>query len=454
MTTTTDHSQLVDLTVAEAASAIRRRETSPIELTEAYLARIDRLNPTINAYVHVTADRAREDAKRAEDELGQGVDRGPLHGIPVALKDLVDTVGIPTTGGFEPYRHRVPAADATVAARLREAGAVLLGKTNTHELAFGITTTNPHFGATRNPWDTNRIPGGSSGGSGAAIAARLAVATIGTDTGGSIRIPASFCGCVGLKPTFGLVPKNGVIPLSHVGDHVGPISRTVEDAALVLQVIAGYEPADAMTLPIAIPDYRAELAGGVVGLRVGVPRSSMWGLLDDEVRALAEQAIDVLRSLGAVVVDVELPDHVPVVGMPGSLGFFSVAVEESRFAHREAWSTQPDAFVYAYAAAVRTTLTDVDLLVSATVPIPAPAIGAETVTVQGVELPLIAVGMANTVPYNIARNPAISLPCGFTAAGLPVGLQFAGRPLGEPIVLRAAHAYEQATDWHRQVAPI
>src|SRR5262249_40669085 len=192
-----------------------------------------------------------------DDELRRGVDRGPLHGIPLALKDLVDTAGIATAGGLGLYRERVPVADATVAARLREAGAVLLGKTNTHELAFGITTTNPHFGATRNPWDTSRIPGGSSGGSAAAIVARLALITIGSDTGGSIRIPASLCGCVGLKPTFGLVPKTGVIPLSHLADHVGPITRTVEDAALVLQAIAGYDPADPLTLPIAIPAYRS-----------------------------------------------------------------------------------------------------------------------------------------------------------------------------------------------------
>jgi aspartyl-tRNA(Asn)/glutamyl-tRNA(Gln) amidotransferase subunit A len=281
-----------------------------------------------------------------------------------------------------------------------------------------------------------------------------------------------------LKPTYGLVPKNGVIPLSQLADHVGPIVRTVEDAALVLQAIAGYEPNDPVSLPVDIPEYGRDLGHGVDGLRVGVPRSTMWNLLDDEVRACAEQALDVLRGLGAIVVDIELPDHLAIVGMPGSLGFFSVAVEESRFAHRDAWAAHPDAFgpdlteLYGappitgamvveslaqsnqYAAAVRSALTDVDVLASPTVPVAAPAIGAQSVPIGGMELPLIAVGIANTVPYNMARNPAISVPCGFTTDGLPVGLQLAGRPLGEATVLRAAHAYEQATDWHTQVAPV
>src|SRR5436190_12283522 len=261
-----DATGLVDLTVHEAAAAMRRREFSPVELADAYLARIEAVDPLINAYVTVTADRAHEDAVRAEQELSAGRDRGPLHGIPIALKDLIDTEGIQTAGGAEVYRGRVPERDATVAARLREAGAVLLGKTNTHELAFGATTTNPHFGATHNPWDLSRIPGGSSGGSGAAIAARLATATIGTDTGGSIRIPASFCGCVGFKPTYGLVPKDGVMVMSHMVDHVGPIARSVEDAALVLQAIAGYSPSDPFSLASAAGDYRGALGGGVAGM--------------------------------------------------------------------------------------------------------------------------------------------------------------------------------------------
>ena len=231
-TAATDPDRLTSLTVAAAAAAIRAGDVSPLELTHAYLARIDAVDLGIGVYLEVSRARALADAARAGDELARRQDRGPLHGVPVALKDLIDTAGITTAAGCGAYRHRVPAADATVAARLREAGAVLLGKTNTHELAFGVTTTNPHFGTTRNPHDPSRIPGGSSGGNGAALAAGLAAAAVGTDTGGSVRIPAAFCGCVGLKPTFGRVPTTGVATMSRIADHVGPMTRTVEDAAL------------------------------------------------------------------------------------------------------------------------------------------------------------------------------------------------------------------------------
>lgn len=459
---------LADLTLSQAAAALSAREVSPVELTDAYLARIAELDPSLNAYVEVTFQRAKEDAARAADEIAKGRYRGPLHGVPIAVKDLVDTAGIRTGSGTAVYRDRVPARDATVARRLADAGAVLLGKTNAHELAFGVTTVNPHTGTTRNPKDPSRISGGSSGGSGAAVAAGLACAAIGTDSAGSIRVPASFCGCVGLKPTYGLVPKSGVTVLSQFGDHVGPMTRTVEDAALVLQVIAGYDAADFSSVPVPVPDYRAALTGDIGGLRVGIPRSAMWGLLDGQVRAAADAALTVLSDLGATLVEVDLPDHLPALGMPGTPGYFSLAIAESKFAHREAWSAHPELFgpdlssyyslpemtgsmvaesldnIYAYAQAVRGALTEVDVLVSPTVPIAAPAIDAEIVVVDGQELPLVPVAIGNTVSYNIARVPAVSVPCGSTDAGLPIGFQIAGRPFDEATVLRAAHAYEQA----------
>jgi aspartyl-tRNA(Asn)/glutamyl-tRNA(Gln) amidotransferase subunit A len=331
-----------------------------------------------------------------------------------------------------------------------------------------VTTNNPHTGTTRNPKDPSRIPGGSSGGSGAAVAAHLAAAAIGTDGAGSIRIPASFCGCVGLKPTYGLVPKSGVTVLSQIGDHVGPLARTVEDAALVLQAIAGYDAADFSSVPVPVSDYRAALTGDIGGLKVGIPRSTMWSLLDDEVRAAADATLTVLADLGATLVEIDLPDHTPAVGLPGTPGYFSLGIAESRFAHREAWSAHPESFgpdlsrlysspemtgsmvaesldmVYAYAQAVREALTEVDVLASPTVAITAPEIGAEMVTVGGQELPLTAVAIANTAPYNMAHVPAISVPCGTTSAGLPIGFQIAGRPFDEATVMRAAHAYEQA----------
>jgi aspartyl-tRNA(Asn)/glutamyl-tRNA(Gln) amidotransferase subunit A len=366
------------------------------------------------------------------------------------------------------YRDRVPASDATVVRRSADAGAVLLGKHNLHELAFGVTTNNPHTGTTRNPKDPSRIPGGSSGGSGAAVAAHLAGAAIGTDDAGSIRIPASFCGCVGLKPTYGLVSKSGVTVLSQIGGHVGPLARTVEDAALVLQAIAGYDASDFSSVPVPVPNYSAALSGDVRGLKVGIPRSTMSGLLDDEVRAAAEAALTVLADLGATLVEIHLPDHTPAIGQPGTPGYFSLGIAESKFAHREAWSAHPEMFgsdvptlyslpemtgsivaesldmVYSYAQAVRAALTEVDVLASPTVPIAAPEIGAEMVTVGGQDLTLIVVAISNTAPYNMARVPAISVPCGTTSAGLPIGFQIAGRPFDEATVLRAAHAYEQA----------
>jgi aspartyl-tRNA(Asn)/glutamyl-tRNA(Gln) amidotransferase subunit A len=461
-------SSLADLTLSQAAAALSARECSPVELTDDYLTRIDELDPSLNAYVEVTRQRAKDDAARAADEIATGRYLGPLHGIPIALKDLVDTAGIRTGSGTAVYRDRVPASDATVARRLADAGTVLLGKTNTHELAWGVTTNNPHTGATRNPKDPSRIPGGSSGGSGAAVAAHLAAAAIGTDGAGSIRVPASFCGCVGLKPTYGLVPKSGVTVLSQIGDHVGPLARTVADAALVLQAIAGYDASDFSSVPVPVPDYSAALTGDIRGLKVGIPRSTMWGLLDDEVRAAADAALTVLADLGTALVEIDLPDQMPTIGQPGTPGYFSLGVTESKFAHRQAWSAHPESFgpdvsmlysipemtgpivvesldmVYAYTQAVRRALTEVDVLTSPTVPIAAPKIGVETVTVGGQELPLIAVAIANTAPYNIARIPAISLPCGTTSSGLPIGFQIAGRPFDEATVLRAAHAYEQA----------
>lgn len=461
-------SSLADLTLSQAAVALSARERSPVELTNDYLTRIDELDPRLNAYVEVTRERAKQDASRAADEIAKGGYRGTLHGIPIALKDVIDTAGIHTGSGTAVYRNRVPASDATVARRLAEAGAVLLGKTNTHELAFGVTTNNPHTGTTRNPKDPSRIPGGSSGGPGAAVAAHLAGAAIGTDGAGSIRIPASFCGCVGLKPTYGLVSKSGVTVLSQIGDHVGLLACTVEDAALVLQAIAGYDAADFSSVPVPVPDFRAALIGDIGGLKVGIPRSTMWGLLDDEVRAAADAALTVLADLGATLVEIDLPDHMSAIGLPGTPGYFSLGITESKFAHREAWSAHADSFgpdlsmlyslpemtgsmvvesldlVYTYTQAVREALTEVDVLASPTVPIAAPEIGAEMVTVGGQELPLSAVAIANTAPYNMARIPAISVPCGTTSAGLPIGFQIAGRPFDEATVLRAAHAYEQA----------
>ncbi|HLZ69089.1 MAG TPA: amidase [Dehalococcoidia bacterium] len=460
---------LSGLTIARAAELIRSREVSPVDLADEYLARIGRLNPAVNAYVAVTAERARADARRAAEEIAAGNYRGPLHGVPIALKDLYDTAGIETAGGAKFLRGRVPAQDSTPARKLREAGSVLLGKLNTHELAYGVTTNNPHFGATHNPWKLDHIPGGSSGGSGAAIAAGMAVATLGTDTGGSIRIPASLCGCVGLKPTYGRASKAGVLPLSYLLDHPGPIVQSVEDAAIVLGAIAGYDPDDPATVPVPVIDYTAELRAGVGGLRVGVLRSYFFERLDDEVRAAVEAAIATLRGLGAEPRDVEIPGIQEAVA-----SLFGIVLVEAQAIHAEPLASRPADFgpdvgailsqptppTAAVAAALRAKdvlsvamrreLETVDLLLTPTTPLPAIPIGQETVKYGGVEEPAIAAFVRCTGPFNASGLPALSLPCGFTRAGLPIGLQLAGRPFDEATVLRAGHAYEQATEWHRR----
>ena len=460
-----------ELTLAAAAAAVAAGEVSPVELTTAYLERIDGLNPVLTAYVEVTADRALADAATLADEAAAGQLRGPLHGVPIALKDLVDTAGIPTRAGTAGYQHRVPDTDAAIARRLREAGTVLLGKTATHELAYGVTTSNPKaFGTTRNPWDAERIPGGSSGGSAAAVVAGLAAAATGTDTGGSIRIPAALCGCVGFKPSYGVVSRAGIAPLSWLLDHAGPITQTVTDAALVLDAISGYDPADEATLPGAggVTGVADNLHSDVAGWRVGVPRTTAWSALEPGVATAAEAALGVLEALGMHVVEVELPSAEELSGP-----VFAHISAECRTAHAGIWPDRRDYFgpdlqellalpaldgdatvatlraVAHYAQALRQVLTEVELLVSPTVPIVAPPVGAESVPLGGADVPVISVLVANTFPYNMARLPAVSVPCG-DADGLPVGLQLAGAPLADAQVLQAAFAYEQAGPWQRR----
>jgi aspartyl-tRNA(Asn)/glutamyl-tRNA(Gln) amidotransferase subunit A len=462
--------ELCGLSVARASKALRAREISPLELTESYLSRIEDLNPRVNAYITVTAERAREDARRATDELAAGKSRGPLHGIPMALKDLYETAGIRTTGGGKVHANHVPAHDCTVARRLRDAGTILLGKLNTHEYAYGVTTNNPHYGATRNPWNLEHIPGGSSGGSGAAIAAGLATATLGTDTGGSIRMPASVCGVVGLKPTYGRVSKAGVLPLSYLFDHAGPITRSVEDAALVLNAIAGYDPADATSVRTPVDDYASGIGDGLRGLRIGIPRGYFYDHLEDEVAAAVEHAITELRQLGADVRGVEIP------GVGAGVGaLFGLVLAEAQEIHAHAMRTRPADFGAdvrellgspppdsaalmlglrardALSVSMRSALESVDLLVTPTTPIVAARIGQETIRYGGLEESILSAMIRCTAPFNATGLPALSIPCGFTRAGLPVGLQLAGRPFDEVTVLRAGHAYEQATRWHLRV---
>jgi aspartyl-tRNA(Asn)/glutamyl-tRNA(Gln) amidotransferase subunit A len=462
--------ELTAMSLAETADRIRSKELSPVELTDAYIDRIERLNPSVNAYVLPTPDRAREDARRAGDEIARGSYRGPLHGVPIALKDLYETAGIRTSGGCKAYEDNVPAEDCTAARKLREAGSVLLGKLNTHELAYGTTTNNHWYGPTRNPWDLDRIPGGSSGGSGAATIADLACATMGTDTGGSIRIPAALCGCVGLKPTYGRVSKAGVMMMSWQLDHAGPLTKTVRDAALMLEVIEGYDPRDPNSVRVGKVDYASAFADqDMSNVTVGVPRDYFFQTLDRDVRSAVEAALITFGDLGADVRDVDLPGY---GGNLMGITFDMVRTEAIEY-HSPRLESNPDGFspelrnilqnpisgmayvaaqrlMYEYRAAVREALRSVTVLVVPTTMAPASLIGdaGAVVDVDGTTLPVSIVMAGLTARFNIAGTPALSLPCGFSAGGLPIGMSVVGRPFDEWSVFKVAHAYEQATDWH------
>jgi aspartyl-tRNA(Asn)/glutamyl-tRNA(Gln) amidotransferase subunit A len=455
--------QLISLTIAEAARAFRARELSPVELTRACLKRIEALDGRLNAFVTVLPERALAEAQQAEARLAAGRLRGPLDGIPFALKDLYETAGVRTTAGSKILADYIPERDCTCARRLNEAGAVLLGKLNMHEWAYGTTTAVSHFGPCHNPWDLGRISGGSSGGSAAALAASLCLGSLGSDTGGSIRIPAALCGIVGLKPTYGRVSKQGLIPLSESLDHAGPMARSVEDAALILQAIAGPDPDDPTTSDRPVPNYAASLNGGVGGLRIGAPRRDALSGASEDVLQAIEEALRTLASLGAAVVKVAAPWLAQANAI-----WPNIAGPEAAHYHRRNLEERPQdiaepvrkrlltgqnvsAVEYLRGldeqrrikAEVARLFADIDLLVTPTTPSTATRIEDE-LAVSGRE----SHSHHFTAPFNITGQPAISLPCGFDAQGLPIGLQIIGRPWEEESVLRLAHAYEQATKWH------
>jgi aspartyl-tRNA(Asn)/glutamyl-tRNA(Gln) amidotransferase subunit A len=454
--------ELTRLGIAEAGDQIRRRALSPVELTRAYLNRIQREDNALRAYITVLSDQALAAARTAEEEIARGGYRGPLHGIPIALKDLVMTRGIRTTCGSRILKAWVPDTDAAVTTRLYAAGAILLGKLNMHEFAYGPTGVNPHYGTPKNPWDRARMPGGSSGGSGVAVAAGLCAGALGTDTGGSVRIPASLCGIVGLKPTYGRVSRAGVIPLAWSLDHVGPMTRTVADAALLLQVLAGRDPADPSTADVPVPDYRRALEGGVRGLRLGLPKDLFFERLDPEVRAAVLGAARALEGLGASLEEVPLP-RIPHAG-PAS---FAIIASEATAYHEPYLKTR----AALYGADVRARLTagqfvlatqylkaqrarqviraEVDealgrlhALLVPTTPIPAPPLEAREATADGATEEVRWWLIRCTRPINVTGHPALSVPCGFTAGGLPIGLQLVGRHFDEAMLLRIGHAFE------------
>jgi len=455
--------QLVQLTIAEAARSFQAGELSPTELTRGCLERIEALDPKLNAFVTLLPETAVAEAAEAERRLGQGRRLGPLDGIPFAIKDLYETKGIRTTAGSKILADYVPREDATCVRRLREQGVVLLGKLNMHEWAFGGTNVISHFGPTHNPWALDRITGGSSGGPGAALAASLCLGSLGSDTGGSIRMPASMCGVVGFKPTFGRVSKYGVVPLSDSLDHAGPMTRSVEDTALVLQAIAGPDPNDPATEDVPVPDYLAALSGEVRGLRVGVPDKDVLSGLDKEVEVSFRAAVRTLEGLGASLVDVEVPSLQRADAI-----WLAIAGPEAAAFHRRNLEERPQDFSEQVRLRLQVGLqmravdylrglegqqqlraemeeqyARMDVLVTPTTAFTATRIEDE-LSASGREIYIHRF----TCPFNLTGQPAISLPCGFDSQGLPVGLQIVGRPFDEETVLRVAHAYEQATEWH------
>jgi aspartyl-tRNA(Asn)/glutamyl-tRNA(Gln) amidotransferase subunit A len=451
-------------TISELAQGLRQREISSVEITQECLGRIDRLNPSLNALITVTAESALAEARRAEAEILGGEWRGPLHGVPVALKDLIDTAGVRTTAASALYKDRVPDRDAEIVRRLRQAGAVIVGKNNLHEFAYGGSSVVSYFGDVHNPWNVGRIAGGSSGGSAAAVVAGLAYAAIGTDTAGSIREPAALCGCVGLKPTYGRVSSRGVIPLSSSLDHVGPLTMTVEDAAIVLQAIAGYDAADITMADIPVADYVSVLREGAKSLRVGVPRAYFFDDLDPEVASAMEHALRGISTLVAEVKEVQLEAPTDrTLQAAESYAYHAASVAKSPGLYQPETVRRIRSGERVSAAeyierrreldrarrSIGQVFADVDALVTPTMPMPAPAIAdlkANPEALRPAELKLLR----NTRPFNVWGLPAISLPCGFTQSGLPIGLQIAGPHWREDLVLRLAHAYEQATAWHKR----
>ena len=453
----------------EAAAQIAAGQLSPMELTQACIWQVEQLDPQLNCFITFTPETALQAAQAAEAEIYSSGPRSRLHGIPIALKDLYETAGLRTSAGSLFFKEHLPEQDSVVVEKLYSAGAVSLGKLNLHEIALGVTNVNPHFGACRNPWDVSHISGGSSGGSGAALAARMCLGSLGSDTGGSIRIPASLCGVVGLKPTYGRVSLRGVVPLSWNLDHAGPMARCVRDAAILLQVIAGYDPHDPYSLDVPVDDYLDQIEAGIKDWRVALASDEFFSeVTDPQVMEAYRTAASVFEQLGARLEPVSFPQARQAAKANGVM-----TPSDGAAFHRERLASQPELFgedvrqrleigagysstEYILARRTQTILRRqftsfferYDILLTPATAVPAPPIEGPNAIEQARLLTRF------TAPFNLTGLPAISLPCGFTSHGLPAGLQIVAPPWAEARLLRAAHAYEQATDWHLRLPQI
>ncbi len=463
------HADLLNLTIAQAAPKLERRELSPVELTEAMLARIAAVNKRLNAYITVCDQQAREAAQAVERLIRAGYYLGPLHGIPIALKDNIYTRGIRTTAGAKILADFVPDEDATVTARLKRAGAIIVGKANMHEFAWGGTTDNPHYGTCRNPWNPERFPAGSSGGSGAAVAARTCLGALGTDTGGSIRLPSAVNGIVGIRPTIGRVSNYNVVPLAWTMDTVSPMTRTVEDCLTMFEVVAGHDPLDAHSAQVPVADYRAELGRGMRGLRIGLIRDYSLTHVQKAVGDAVRSALKAMERLGAQVEEIAMPS------IHGNISAqLTIESCEPSTYHQEWLRARPQdygedvrtllemgemylATHYLQAQRYRSVLRkeflagfkQVDVFVTPTLPFTATPCGATEVVIENdrKEDMLSAIMQFTGVP-SLAGLPALSLPVGFDPDGMPVGMQIIGRPFDEGTLFRIGHAYQGETDWH------
>lgn len=459
---------LLTLTLAELASRIKAKELSPVEVTEAALAQADRLQPTLNTFITLLHEQARRQAKEQEAALMRGEYRGPLHGVPIGIKDNIATAGIRTTVGSKVLTDHIPEEDAHVVSRCKAAGAIIIGKENLEEFAAGSTSNNLHYGAVHNPWHVAHIPGGSSGGGGANVAACVTFASLGTDLGGSVRGPANFCGVVGLKQTFGRVSQRGLMVTSFNGDHIGPITRSVRDSALMLQAIAGYDPLDPSTVPVPVPDFSAMLGRDLRGLKMGIPSNYYFDIIDPEVETAVRQAISALTDLGVERREVNLPSMAYAGALRIAAMADGIVTHEPYLAtHRRDYGptvlyrTLAGQFVLGrdYAKAMKVqrlikeeyarVLQDVDFLVTPAAPVAAWRIDADTVVLNGESYPVRGPGSGMTArctsPSNATGLPAMSVPCGFTSAGLPIGLQLIGRPFEEALLFQVAHGYESVS---------
>jgi aspartyl-tRNA(Asn)/glutamyl-tRNA(Gln) amidotransferase subunit A len=468
---TTD--DLCFLSITQLAEQLQKKTLSPVEIAQAYLKRIAAVDPQLNSYLTLTAERAIHEAKTAETEICAGTYRGPLHGIPLAHKDIVATKDTKTTCASKVLENNIPDYDATVIERLQAAGSILLGKLNMNE--FATMLPSQHFGRVNNPWNLDHSPGGSSSGSGAAVAAGLCAGSLGTDTGGSIRIPAAFCGIVGLKATHGRVSLHGVTPLAWSLDHIGPMTRTVKDAALMLQALAGYDDRDLVSRETPVEEYTTTLTGNITGLRLGVPKRFFAEYTDPEVQVAFNAAVNTLNGLGAYIEEVDLPaldnvwSTIAQVILNGEANawhepYLQTQAEDygpkvRRFLERGRATLARD---YVRAQRARTQLcrdmdrvfAHIDALLTPGELVPPPVHEARTALIGGREVSLMTALISATCPFNLTGQPALTLPCGFTARQLPIALQIVGKAFDEATVLRIGYAYEGQTSWHQQRPPV